>query len=64
MAAPAASAARASRAADLKISVAEHETEGRRSPRVARTVRTLKSRRFWLTVGYLGLLLLMAQGQH
>lgn len=31
---------------------------------MARTVRTLKSRRFWLTVGYLGLLLLMAQGQH
>jgi hypothetical protein len=31
---------------------------------VARAVRTLKSRRFWLTVGYLGLLLLMAQGQH
>jgi hypothetical protein len=26
-------------------------------------VRTLKSHGFWLTVGYLGLLLLMAQGQ-
>jgi hypothetical protein len=30
---------------------------------VAHAVRTLKSQRFWLTVAYLGLLLLMAQGQ-
>jgi hypothetical protein len=30
---------------------------------LARAVRTLKSHRFWLTVGYLGLLLLMARAQ-
>jgi hypothetical protein len=30
---------------------------------LARAVRTLKSHRFWLTVGYLGLLILMARAQ-
>jgi hypothetical protein len=30
---------------------------------VAAAVRTLKSHHFWLTVGYLALLLLMARGQ-
>ena len=30
---------------------------------MARAARTLKSHRFWLTVAYLGLLLLMAHGQ-
>jgi hypothetical protein len=30
---------------------------------VVRAIRTLKSERFWLTVGYLALLLLMARAQ-
>jgi hypothetical protein len=30
---------------------------------VERAVQTLKSHRFWLTVAYLALLLLMARGQ-
>jgi hypothetical protein len=30
---------------------------------VARALAALKSHRFWLTVGYLGLLLLMARAQ-